>query len=226
MPIYLLNEKLQFPSVEGAEDGIVAVGGDLSSERILLAYQKGIFPWYNEGEPIIWHSPNPRFVLLLDDLHISKRIQRVINKNEFSFTLDTDFRFVIHACATAKRNEQDGTWITKEMIAAYCKLHDLGFAHSIEVWKNNAIVGGIYGVSLGKSFFGESMFHTESNASKFAFIKLVEILKSKQFHFLDAQVFTEHVSTLGAKNIDRKDFINRLENSLQHKSWIGKWTIV
>ncbi len=217
---------MQFPSVEGAEDGIVAVGGDLSSERILLAYQNGIFPWYNEGEPIIWHSPNPRFVLLLDDLHISKRMKRVINKNEFSFTLDTDFRFVIHACATAKRSEQDGTWITNDMIEAYCKLHDLGFAHSIEVWKNNAIVGGIYGVSLGKSFFGESMFHTESNASKFAFIKLVEILKSKQFHFLDAQVFTEHVSTLGAKDIDRKDFINRLENSLQHKSWIGKWTIV
>ena len=226
MPIYLLNEKLQFPSVEGAEDGIVAVGGDLSSERILLAYQKGIFPWYNEGEPIIWHSPDPRFVLLLDDLHISKQMQRVINKNEFSFTIDTNFSFIIHACANAKRNEQDGTWITKDMIAAYCKLHDLGYAHSIEVWKNDKIVGGIYGVSLGKSFFGESMFHTESNASKFAFIKLVEILKSKQFHFLDAQVFTEHVATLGAKDIDRKDFINRLENSLQHESWIGKWTIV
>ena len=141
MPIYLLNEKLQFPSVEGAEDGIVAVGGDLSSERILLAYQKGIFPWYNEGEPIIWHSPDPRFVLL-DDLHISKQMQRVINKNEFSFTLDTDFSYVIHACAHAKRNEQDGTWITKDMIAAYCKLHDLGYAHSIEVWKNDKIVGG------------------------------------------------------------------------------------
>ena len=153
-------------------------------------------------------------------------MQRVINKNEFSFTLDTDFSYVIHACAHAKRNEQDGTWITKDMIAAYCKLHDLGYAHSIEVWKNDKIVGGIYGVSLGKSFFGESMFHTESNASKFAFIKLVEILKSKQFHFLDAQVFTEHVATLGAKDIDRKDFINRLENSLQHESWIGKWTIV
>ena len=225
MPIYLLNEKIQFPPVDHAEDGVVAVGGDLSAERLLAAYQHGIFPWFSEGEPIIWHSPDPRFVLMLDDLHISKSMQRVINKNEFSYTLDTDFSFVINACAQAKRTQQDGTWITEEMIDAYCKLHNLGYAHSIEVWKNNKIVGGIYGVSLGKSFFGESMFHTESNASKFAFIKLVEVLKSYDFHFLDAQIHSEHVETLGAKEISRKEFIDKLNKSLENESRIGKWKL-
>lgn len=226
MPIYLLNEKLQFPSVDGAEDGIVAIGGDLSVERLLLAYQQGIFPWFNEDEPIIWHSPDPRFVLFLEYLHISKQMSRVLKSDEFKYTLDTDFEFVIHSCSNTKRKGENGTWITNEMIAAYCQLHDLGYAHSLEVWKNDKIVGGIYGVSLGKSFFGESMFHTETNASKFAFIKLVETLKAKQFHFLDAQVYTEHVATLGAKDIDRNEFIQILKTSLQHESWIGKWQAI
>mgnify|MGYP000896960838 FL=1 len=224
LPIYLLNEKLSFPPVEGAEDGIVAIGGDLSSERLLLAYQSGIFPWYSEEEPIIWHSPNPRFILMLDNLHISKSMQRVLNGNKFSVTFDTDFSFIINRCALIERKEQDGTWITNEMIDAFIELHKSGYAHSVEVWYDDKIVGGLYGVSLGKVFFAESMFHTESNASKFALIKLVELLKQKEFHFLDAQVHTTHVESLGAKNIPRKQFIELLQQGLKYENWIGKWS--
>ena len=223
MPIYLLNSTLNFPPVEGAEDGVVAVGGDLSMERLLLAYERGIFPWYNEGEPIIWHSPDPRFILLVDELHISKSMQRVLNSNRFSVSFDTDFSFVIKQCALTERKEQDGTWITNEMSAAYIELHKSGYAHSVEVWSNDKIVGGLYGVSLGKCFFAESMFHTESNASKFALIKLVELLKQKDFHFIDAQVHTSHVATLGAKNISREKFMKLVEKGLQHETWLGKW---
>jgi len=225
LPIYLLNEKISFPPVDGAEDGIVAVGGDLSPERLLLAYRLGIFPWFNEEDPIIWHSPEERFVLLLDDLHVSKSMRRVLNSNTFQITYDADFAFVIQQCANVKRKDEDGTWITKEMIDAYLELHYLGFAHSIEVWQDDTIVGGVYGVSLGKCFFAESMFHTATNASKFAIIKLVELLKQKHFHFVDAQVYTEHVETLGAKEIPRAQFMQLLQDGLQHESWIGKWII-
>lgn len=224
MPIYLLTDKLNFPPVEGAEDGIVAIGGDLSPERLLLAYQKGIFPWYSDDEPIIWHSPEDRFVLLPDELHISKSMQRVLNSDRFKVTFDMDFPFVIQQCANIDRKEQDGTWITEEMIKAYTELYYLGFAHSVEVWLDDKIVGGVYGVSLGKCFFAESMFHTVSNASKFALIKLVEFLKKHDFLFIDAQVFTEHVATLGAKEIPRNEFIRLLNEGLKHDSLTGKWT--
>lgn len=225
MPIYLLNEKISFPPVDGAEDGIVAVGGDLSPERLLLAYRLGIFPWFNEEDPIIWHSPEERFILLLDDLHISKSMRRVLNSNKFKITFDTNFAFIIQQCAQVKRKDEDSTWITKEMIDAYSELHHLGFAHSVEVWQDDTIVGGVYGLSLGKCFFAESMFYTATNASKFAIIKLVELLKQKDFHFVDAQVYTEHVETLGAKEIPRGKFMQLLQDGLQHESWIGKWTI-
>jgi leucyl/phenylalanyl-tRNA--protein transferase len=224
LPIYLLTDKLNFPPVEGAEDGIVAIGGDLSPERLLLAYQKGIFPWYSDDEPIIWHSPEDRFVLLPDELHISKSMQRVLNSDRFKVTFDTDFPFVIQQCANIDRKEQDGTWITEEMIKAYTELYYLGFAHSVEVWLDDKIVGGVYGVSLGKCFFAESMFHTVSNASKFALIKLVEFLKKHDFLFIDAQVFTEHVTTLGAKEIPRSEFIQMLQRGLKSDNLIGKWT--
>lgn len=223
MPIYLLTDKLNFPPVEGAEDGIVAIGGDLSPERLLLAYQKGIFPWYSEEEPIIWHSPEDRFVLLPDELHISKSMQRVLNSDRFKVTFDTDFSFIIHQCAVTDRKEQDGTWITGEMIKAYTELYYLGFAHSVEVWQDEKIVGGVYGVSIGKCFFAESMFHTVSNASKFALIKLVDLLKKYDFLFLDAQVFTEHVATLGAKEIPRNEFIRLLNEGLKQDSLTCKW---
>lgn len=225
LPIYLLNDKLSFPPVEGAEDGIVAVGGDLSPERLLLAYRSGIFPWYNEEDPIIWHSPEKRFVLMLDDLHISKSMRRVLNSGKFSATFDTDFNFIIQQCASVKRKEEAGTWITDDMINAYTELHYLGYAHSVEIWHNEKIVGGVYGVSLGKCFFAESMFHTATNASKFAIIKLVEYLKQNEFLFLDAQVYTDHVATLGAKEIPRKDFIKLLKIGLQHETKKAKWTI-
>ncbi len=223
MPIYLLNEKLSFPPVDGAEDGIVAIGGDLSSERILLAYSKGIFPWYSEDEPIIWHSPEERFVLMLYDLHISKSMRRVLNSNKFKITFDTDFSAIIQYCANIQRKNEDGTWITSEMIDAYENLHHLGYAHSVEVWQDEKIVGGLYGVALGKCFFAESMFHLETNASKFAIIKLVELLKDKGFYFIDAQIHTNHVATLGAKEIPRNKFIELLQESLKIESWVGKW---
>lgn len=226
MPIYLLTDKLDFPPVEGAEDGIVAIGGDLSPERLLLAYKKGIFPWYSEEEPIIWHSPENRFVLMPDELHISKSMRRVLNSDGFNVTFDMDFPFVINQCADIDRKEQDGTWITKEMIKAYTELYYLGYAHSVEVWQEDKIVGGVYGVSIGKCFFAESMFHTASNASKLALIKLVEFLKKYNFLFLDAQVFTEHVATLGAQEIPRNKFMRLLNEGLQQESLIGKWTNV
>lgn len=223
MPIYLLNDKINFPPIDGAEDGIVAVGGDLSAERLLLAYTLGIFPWYGEDDPIIWHSPDDRFVLYLDDLHISKSMKRVLNANKFKVTFDTDFTFIINQCACVKRKHEDSTWITTDMINAYIELHKLGYAHSVEVWQDEKIVGGLYGVSLGKCFFAESMFHTATNASKFAIIKLVELLKQNNFHFIDAQVYTEHVETLGAKEISKNTFIQELQKALKFDTWIGKW---
>lgn len=223
MPIYLLNDKLAFPPVEGAEEGIVAVGGDLSLERLLVAYQSGIFPWYSDGEPIIWHAPEERFILELDELHISRSMRRVLNSQKYLVTFDINFSFVIKQCASVARKEQEGTWITNEMIDAYTALHESGYAHSVEVWQEDEIVGGLYGVSLGKIFFAESMFHTASNASKVALIKLVESLKQKDFHFIDAQVHTAHVESLGAKNIPRNAFMELLKAGLKSKTSIGKW---
>ncbi|MDB5227934.1 MAG: aat [Bacteroidota bacterium] len=223
LPIYLLDEKLTFPPVENADKGILAIGGDLSVERLLLAYKSGIFPWFSKGEPIIWWSPDPRFVLMPGDLHVSRSMRRVLNSNTFTVTFDTVFPDVIKQCALVERKGEDGTWITNSMMKAYIKLHDGGYAHSVEVWKEELLVGGLYGVSLGKAFFAESMFHTVTNASKFALIKLVELMRQKDFHFLDAQVHTDHVSTLGAKNISRKKFIKLLEKALQEETWKGKW---
>lgn len=225
MPIYLLDERIIFPAIENTEEGILAIGGDLSPERLLVAYQNGIFPWYNEDDPIIWHAPEERFILLLDELHISKSMRRVLNSNKFTYTVDTNFSFVIQQCAQVERKNEDGTWITEEMIDAYINLHQIGFAHSVEVWQDDKIVGGLYGVSLGKCFFAESMFHTATNASKFAIIKLVELLKQKDFHFIDAQVYTKHVETLGAKNITRNNFMQMLHKNIQFPTWKGKWNI-
>lgn len=223
MPIYLLNDHLSFPPVDGAEDGIVAVGGDLSVERLLLAYQSGIFPWYSDGEPVIWHAPEERFILLLDELHISKSMRRVLNSERYSVTFDTNFSFVINQCASVQRKGQEGTWITTEMIDAYTALYESGYAHSVEVWQDGEIVGGLYGVSLGKIFFAESMFHIASNASKVALIKLAIFLKQNEFHFIDAQVHTAHVESLGAKNIPRNEFMELLKHGLQSKTSVGKW---
>lgn len=223
MPIYLLTEKLVFPPVDGAENGIVAIGGDLSTERLLLAYRNGIFPWYSDEEPIVWHAPDPRFVLMIEDLHVSKSMRRVLNSKKFKVSFDTNFQFVIQQCATVERVGQDGTWITNAMQNAFINLHEEGFAHSVEVWNQDRIVGGLYGVCLGKVFFAESMFHTESNASKVALICLVNFLKQIEVQFIDAQVYTSHVESLGAKNISRNAFMELLKTALNFDTFRGKW---
>ncbi|MBK6384377.1 MAG: leucyl/phenylalanyl-tRNA--protein transferase [Chitinophagaceae bacterium] len=206
MPLFVLDKELTFPPVHLAEpDGLLAMGGDLSSERLLLAYRSGIFPWY-EGDTILWWCPHPRFVLYPEELKISKSIKPLLNRNEFEFTTNKAFAQVIHHCKKTKRPGQDGTWITDEVEKAYCKLHELGYAHSAEVWKEGKLIGGLYGIKLGKVFFGESMFSTMSNASRFAFIKYVLQLKSEGIELIDCQVYTEYLESLGARMISGAEF--------------------
>jgi leucyl/phenylalanyl-tRNA--protein transferase len=205
--MFLLTEDIVFPDVEMAnDDGLLAIGGDLSTERLLLAYKSGIFPWYNKYEPICWWSPNPRFVLFPNELKVSKSMQTVLNNGSFRFTINKAFDKVIANCKTITRKEQDGTWIQQEVIEAYTKLHQLGFAVSAEAWKNGELVGGLYGVLLGNIFFGESMFSKQSNASKFAFINFVNHLQKQNIKLIDCQIYTSHLQSLGAKMIDRKLF--------------------
>lgn len=204
----ILNSKLFFPPVDTAdEDGILAIGGDLSADRLLLAYRSGIFPWYNDDQPIIWWSPDPRFVLFPNKIKVSKSMEAVIKNNQFKFTINKAFTQVIQHCKNIDRKEQDGTWITSEVEKAYTALHLKGFAHSAEAWLNDEIVGGLYGVRIGNIFFGESMFSKMSNASKFAFIQLVKYLQQEGVVLIDCQVYTAHLESLGAGMIDRKDFM-------------------
>ncbi|MEP0986575.1 leucyl/phenylalanyl-tRNA--protein transferase [Ekhidna sp.] len=210
MPIYRLTDDLIFPSVDGAEDGIVAVGGDLLPERLILAYKLGIFPWYSEDEPIIWWSPDPRFVLYPERLHISRSMRRVINSDVLKVTFNQDFEGVIAACKKMPREGQQGTWITDEMELAYIRLHELGYAQSIEVWKENELVGGMYGVDLGSVFCGESMFSTVSNASKLALITFIKKFKQDGGKLFDCQVHSEHMVTMGAEEISRKEYLKFL----------------
>jgi leucyl/phenylalanyl-tRNA---protein transferase len=210
--MYHLSSHLFFPPVtEANADGIIAIGGDLSPERLILAYKSGIFPWFEDGEPIIWWSPNPRMVLFLDELVVSKSMRNVLNQNLFTVTFNQNFREVISSCQKAKRNGQRGTWITNEMTEAYCKLNEMGIAKSVEVWQNNELVGGLYGVDLEPVFCGESMFSTVSNASKVAFIALVNQLKKDNYALLDCQVYNEHLESLGCREIDRTEFMKFLK---------------
>jgi leucyl/phenylalanyl-tRNA--protein transferase len=210
MPLSILDKRLVFPPVEQAEpDGLLAMGGDLSTERLLLAYRSGIFPWYEE-DTILWWCPDPRFVLFPGELKISKSIKPLLNRNEFDFSVNKDFKQVIHNCKKTKRTGQDGTWITNEVEKAFCKLHELGHAHSAEVWKDGELAGGLYGIKIGEVFFGESMFSKVSNASRYAFIKYVLQLKDEGIELIDCQVYTEYLESLGARMIDRNDFIQRL----------------
>ncbi len=205
-----LDENLWFPPVDEAEeDGLLAAGGDLSIDRLLLAYRSGIFPWYDEGIPL-WWCPDPRFVLYPDELRVSKSMKQLLKKDAFDFTVNKAFEQVIANCRAATRRGQDGTWITEEVLAAYIQLHKLGYAHSAEVWKNGELLGGLYGIRMGKVFFGESMFSLVSNASKYAFIKWVELLKEEGVELIDCQVYTEHLESLGARMIPRKNFISQL----------------
>ncbi|HNL64209.1 MAG TPA: leucyl/phenylalanyl-tRNA--protein transferase [Ferruginibacter sp.] len=209
--MFLLSNDLVFPPVEMAdEDGLLAIGGDLSTKRLLLAYQQGIFPWYSEQDPICWWCPDPRFVLFPDELKISRSMKRVLRSGPFGFTTNTAFAEVIRNCRTISRKDQDGTWISAEVQNAYIRLHELGYAHSAEAWNNNELVGGIYGVRLGNIFFGESMFSRQTNASKFALARYVEQLKQEGVVLIDCQVYTLHLESLGARMIPRKDFMRLL----------------
>lgn len=209
--MFLIGQELFFPSVEQSdEDGLLAIGGDLSPERLLLAYKSGIFPWYNEDEPICWWSPDPRFVLYPHKLKVSKSMQTVLNNGTFRFTINRAFEEVIKNCKTVTRKEQEGTWISPEVQKAYTQLHTLGYAHSAEAWQNGELVGGLYGIRLGKIFFGESMFSRTSNASKFAFIHYVKQLQKEGIQLIDCQVYTDHLKSLGAIMIERTKFIGLL----------------
>ncbi|MCB0853032.1 MAG: leucyl/phenylalanyl-tRNA--protein transferase [Bacteroidetes bacterium] len=224
MPIFALDQELIFPPADLADpNGIIAVGGDLSPERLILAYESGIFPWFSERDPIIWWSPDPRCVLFPQNLKVSKSMRQVMRKDKFSITYDHAFRVVIAACRKAPRPGQNGTWITPDMLEAYDVLHRKGYAHSVEVWENEELVGGLYGVSLGKCFFGESMFARVSNASKVGFITLVRDLIEKGFELIDCQVYTEHLVSLGAEEISRRDFLKKLQKNRKNDDLAGNW---
>lgn len=210
MALFALQNELIFPPVEFSQpDGLLAMGGDLSAERLLLAYRSGIFPWY-DGDVPLWWSPDPRFVLYPGELKVSKSMQQIFKKNTFRFTVNTAFRQVIHNCKNVSRNNQHGTWITDEVEKAYGLLHDKGFAHSAEAWRDDKLVGGLYGIRMGNIFFGESMFSKESNASKFAFIQYVQQLQREAVQLIDCQVYTAHLESLGARMIPRKKFMEQL----------------
>ncbi len=210
--MYILTTNIFFPPLETVdENGFLAIGGDLGPERLLEAYRNGIFPWYNEDDPICWWSPDPRFVLFPDQLHVSKSMKQVIRNNQFNFTTNSAFEQVIRACSTVKRKDANGTWISEEMIEAYCRLHKLDHALSAEAWHDDQLVGGLYGVKMGKCFFGESMFSIVTNASKFAFIKLVQQLQAEGIKLVDCQMHTNHLESLGAVMIPRRQFVEILK---------------
>ena len=226
MPVFWLTDKnMAFPNPElSNEEGILAIGGDLSPQRLLYAYSIGIFPWFNPEDPIIWWSPDPRFVLFPDELKVSKSMRPLFNQKKFTVTIDQAFEEVIKNCAsTPRRGQGGGTWISEDMIEAYHRLHQLGFAHSVEVWQEGTLVGGLYGIGLGKCFFGESMFAKASNASKFGFISLVRQLKEQGYWLIDCQQETAHLASLGARSIPRKEFLAILHKNQQEDTFQGSW---
>ncbi len=223
MPVFLLDDSLTFPPAEYSdENGIVAIGGDLSPKRLLEAYRQGIFPWYSEDEPILWWSPDPRFVLFPPEVIISKSMRQVINREIFEISYDRAFSEVIRGCKKPRRT-QPGTWITHEMVEGYTQLHEMGYAHSVEAWHEGKLAGGLYGISLGRCFFGESMFANISNASKAAFITLTGKLAGLGFRIIDCQVYTEHLKNLGARSISRKRFLAMIEEDLKYDTLRGNW---
>lgn len=206
--MYFLTKELYFPPVEeSSTDGLLAVGGDLSPERLMLAYRKGIFPWFNEDEPVLWWSPEKRMVVNPHDYKVSKSLRNIINRNVFEVTFNQNFREVITNCKNVYREGQDDTWITAEMLEAYCRLHELGYAKSVEVWQDRTLVGGLYGIDLGHVFCGESMFSKVSNASKVAFVSLIQKLREENYKLLDCQLHNDHLERLGAFEISRENYI-------------------
>ncbi len=223
MPVFRLTRKISFPPPHLARaDGLLAVGGDLSPGRLVLAYRMGIFPWYSDGMPILWWSPDPRLVLFPESLHVPRRLRRTLRQAPFRITVDTAFPEVIDSCAKL-RKDREGTWIVPEMIQAYCQLHDAGYAHSVEAWSRDQLVGGLYGVSLGRAFFGESMFTRVPDASKVAFVLLVGYLRVKHFDLVDCQMTTGHLLRFGAREVSRPVFLRRLERSLAYPDMKGPW---
>jgi leucyl/phenylalanyl-tRNA--protein transferase len=226
MPVFLLSEALRFPPPGlAAPEGLLAVGGDLSPERLLLAYRTGIFPWYAEGEPILWWSPDPRLVLYPREFHVSRSLEKVIRRGDFAVTMDEAFETVIRACADVRCGRGEATWIVPEIIAAYCGLHRAGFAHSVEAWQGERLAGGLYGVSLGRCFFGESMFTRMANASKVALCALVAHLTAASFDLIDCQVTTGHLQRMGAREIPRELFLEELQRALNFPAPAGKWKL-
>ena len=227
MPLYALREAHVFPPPSRApRSGPMAVGGDLDPRRVLLGYQMGIFPWPHGDLPLLWFSPDPRMVLLPGELHVPKSLRKTMRRGTFRISLDTAFAQVIEACSQAPRIGQDGTWITPDMIAAYVRLHDLGFAHSVEAWQGEELVGGLYGVSLGAAFFGESMFARVDDASKTAFATLVEQLVKWQFQVVDCQTYTDHLARFGAEPWPRRRFLEALAKALEAPTRQGRWVLV
>ena len=215
MPVFQLTEKIIFPPPELAEEnGLLAVGGDLSAKRLLLAYSKGIFPWYSAGEPILWWSPSPRLVIIPDEFKVPSRLSRFIKQKKYKITMDHAFQQVISGCASAADRQDKGTWIDDDMIEAYTLLHEMGYAHSVECWLDDELVGGLYGIALGKIFFGESMFSRQSNASKVAFVYLAEKLLEKGFDLIDCQLKTEHLMQFNAHEIPGAEFQDLLAKSV------------
>ena len=225
MPVYLLDDTVRFPPPAHAEpSGLLAIGGDLRPERLIEAYKSGIFPWFSEDDPILWFSPDPRLVIFPDGLSVSKKLQKTIRQGELEVRFDTSFREVVESCAKSQRKGQSGTWITDDMISAYSELHKRGYAHSVETYFEGDLVGGLYGVSLGGAFFGESMFFEKTDASKVALYYLVERLKLWDFDFIDSQVPNEHMKSMGGKEVDRDSFLSMLDKSLEKESRVGSWT--
>ena len=224
MPIFLLSDELIFPPPSLAQkDGLLAIGGDLSQKRLLLAYQMGIFPWYSEHEPVLWWSPDPRLILYPGKINVSKSLKKIIRKKMFRLTMDMAFGRVIEECARMRSEKRTGTWITRDMIDAYCRLHESGYAHSVETWQGDSLVGGLYGVSLGRCFFGESMYTRVSNASKVALVGLASYLKKLSFEWIDCQITNEHLISLGAETVPREKFLTMLTQALNGPTKRGKW---
>jgi leucyl/phenylalanyl-tRNA--protein transferase len=223
VPVFRLDDRLVFPPPALAEDGLLAVGGDLRPERLLLAYASGIFPWYDEGQPILWHSPDPRMVLDTASLHVPASLRKTIRRRPYRLTLDAAFDEVIAGCAAVRRPEGPGTWITPAMREAYSELHRQGVAHSAEAWEGETLAGGLYGVSLGGAFFGESMFARRPDASKVAFVALVEQLGRWGITLVDCQVYTEHLERFGAEEWTRARYLAALGRALKKATRSGKW---
>ncbi len=224
MPVFRLDDRLVFPPVSLAEEGLLAVGGDLRPERLLLASGQGIFPWYGKNLPSLWHSPDPRMMLTTDDLVVQRSLRKSIRKRPYQLRLDTAFLDVLEGCAAAPRPGQDGTWLIPDMVSAYRQLHDLGFAHSFEAWDGDTLVGGLYGVSLGTAFFGESMFARGPDASKIAFVASVRQLAAWDIKLIDCQVHTEHLSRFGAYEVPRSDYLRLLRAALDEPTRRGRWS--